>query len=100
MYNVIETFTWDDVSENIIASCDLEQDAFLICDAMRKKAGEGYSYRVEKSKTNGFSIPREMARISENICDNFCKYNDTCEGYFQCEYTNYGGVCPMLRLNF
>lgn len=100
MFNVIERFCWDDISETIIASCDLEQDAVMICDAMKSKSSKGYSYRVEKSKTNGSSIPRELERISENICDNFCKYHDTCEGYFQCEYTNNGGVCPMLRLNF
>ena len=107
MFEVIEIYTWDDVSRIKIAECELKADAEEICKVMNasRVVPEGlpvspYHYVVCDSATNGFSIPRMMAHISEEICSDFCKHNDSCIGYFKCDFTENGGVCPLVKLNF
>ena len=39
-----------------------------------------------------------IEEVSENICDNFCKYRDTCDENCECEWIRNGNECPLDRL--
>lgn len=43
---------------------------------------------------------REILReVSENICDNYCKYRETVDEECLCDVIRDGGSCPLDRLN-
>jgi len=35
---------------------------------------------------------------NKDICDNFCKYRETCDEDFECDWVRSGKDCPMDRL--
>lgn len=37
----------------------------------------------------------KITEICENICDNFCKYRDTCDDNSECEVLREGDMCPL-----
>lgn len=45
------------------------------------------------------SIRQMLQEISEDICDNYCKYRDTADAEFLCDVIRDGGKCPLDRLN-
>ena len=45
-------------------------------------------------------IKEILQEVSENICDNFCKYRDTCDDDNLCDYIRDGSKsCPLDILN-
>lgn len=44
------------------------------------------------------SIAKIAEQVSENICDNFCKYRETCDENRECEWIRSGNECPLDRL--
>lgn len=41
-----------------------------------------------------------LEEMVENICDNFCKYRETCDENAECEYMrNNEGKCPLDVVN-
>ena len=105
MFEVIEIYTWDDVSTTIIAQCELKADAERICESLKKARidmnldKDPYSYVIRDAVTNGFSIPRMLGHISEDICCNYCKYHDGVR-VMRCNYTDKGGICPLDQINW
>lgn len=46
------------------------------------------------------SIKEILVEVSENICDNFCKYRDTSDDDCLCDYIRDGiNSCPLDILN-
>lgn len=46
------------------------------------------------------SIKKILQEVSENICDNFCKYRDTSDDDCLCDYIRDGSKsCPLDILN-
>lgn len=45
------------------------------------------------------SIIQLIEETSEDICDNFCKYRDTCDENCECEWLRSGNNCPLDRMN-
>ncbi len=45
------------------------------------------------------SIRQILQEVSDDICDNYCKYRDTGDEDGLCELTRNGGECPLDRLN-
>ncbi len=45
------------------------------------------------------SIRQILQEVSDDICDNYCKYRDTGDEDGLCELTRDGGECPLDRLN-
>lgn len=43
-------------------------------------------------------ITKIIEQVTENICDNFCKYRDTCDENCECEWIRNGNDCPLERL--
>lgn len=39
-----------------------------------------------------------VSDVAENICDNFCKYRETCDDNFECEYIRKYNKCPFDEL--
>ena len=50
---------------------------------------------LRKKNSNVTSLLEEVA---EDICDNFCKYRDTCDDNCECEHIRKGNTCPLDRL--
>lgn len=44
------------------------------------------------------SITKQIEQVAENICDNFCKYRDTCDENCECEWLRNGNECPLAKL--
>lgn len=44
------------------------------------------------------SITKQIEEITENICDNFCKYRDTCDENCECEWIRDSHDCPLDKL--
>ena len=40
-------------------------------------------------------MQKKIMEICENICDNFCKYRDTCDDNSECEILREGEKCPL-----
>ena len=55
---------------------------------------EGKGERTMKDK----SITQLLEEIREDLCDNYCKYRDTCDENCECDITRDGGTCPLDRL--
>lgn len=47
---------------------------------------------------NKQSITSILQQIAEDICDNYCKYRDTCDEDALCDITRNGGDCPLDML--
>lgn len=45
------------------------------------------------------TIKNILQEISEDICDNYCKYRDTADEDFLCDVIRDGSPCPLDRLN-
>lgn len=45
------------------------------------------------------SIRQILQEVSEDICDNYCKYQDTSDEECLCELIRDGGTCPLDRIN-
>ncbi len=45
------------------------------------------------------SMVQILQEISEDICDNYCKYRDTADEECLCAVIRNGGECPLDRLN-
>lgn len=41
------------------------------------------------------TITKQLEALTENICDNFCKYRDTCDDNCECEWIRQGNDCPL-----
>lgn len=57
----------------------------------------GYPIFSEERKAED-TIPQMLQKITENICNNFCKYNETCDENYECEWIRSGNDCPLDRL--
>ena len=55
---------------------------------------------MEKEKTNLQKSNREIIQeVSEDICDNYCKYRDTTDEENLCNIVRSGKECPLDLLN-
>lgn len=53
---------------------------------------------VEISTSKNTPIYKQLEQIRENICDNFCKYNTTCDENCECDWVRENNSCPLDRL--
>lgn len=44
------------------------------------------------------SIAEQLEEIQSLICDRFCKYGDTTDDDYQCDWLKAGNSCPLDRL--
>lgn len=44
------------------------------------------------------SVTKIIQDVCEKICDDFCKYKDTCDDNCECEYIRNGNTCSLDRL--
>ena len=44
------------------------------------------------------SVTEQIIEVAENICDNFCKYRETCDENCECEWIRQGNSCPLDKL--
>lgn len=44
------------------------------------------------------SVTQQIETTCETICDNFCKYRDTCDKNCECDWIRSGNVCPLDAL--
>lgn len=44
----------------------------------------------------GKTVVRLIVEVSEDICDNFCKYRETVDE--ECEWMRQGNTCPLDKL--
>lgn len=44
------------------------------------------------------SVSQIVQLVSEDICDNYCKYRDTADEENLCDVIRNGGSCPLDRL--
>lgn len=44
------------------------------------------------------TIPQLLEEISEEICNKYCKYHDTCDENAECEPIRNGQGCPLDKL--
>ncbi len=47
---------------------------------------------------NNQSIASMLQQVAEDICDNYCKYRNTCDEEAMCDITRNGGECPLDML--
>lgn len=45
------------------------------------------------------SIREILREVSEDICDNYCKYRETADEECLCDVIREGGSCPLDKLN-
>lgn len=62
--------------------------------ACAEKYGEGPDANGEEK-----TISQTIEEVSEDICDNYCKYRDTADEDNLCERTRNGENCPLDRLH-
>ncbi len=43
----------------------------------------------------GKKIAEQLTALAEDICDNYCKYRETCDDNAECEVIRTGGRCPL-----
>ena len=36
-----------------------------------------------------------LEELAEDICDNYCKYQETCDDNAECDIVRGGGSCPL-----
>ena len=44
------------------------------------------------------SVNKIIEAVCEDICDNFCKYRDTCDDNCECQYIRENNMCPLDKL--
>lgn len=44
------------------------------------------------------NVTKIIESVCEDICDNFCRYRDTCDDNCECEYIREKGCCPLDKL--
>lgn len=44
------------------------------------------------------NIREQLEEVAENICDHFCKYNETCDENAECQWIREGNTCPLDKL--
>lgn len=44
------------------------------------------------------TVRQRIEEVTEDICDNFCKYSNTCNDDCECEWIQEGNACPLDRL--
>ena len=44
------------------------------------------------------SVTKQIELIAEDICDNNCKYRETCDDNAECEVIRSGRKCPLDQL--
>ena len=44
------------------------------------------------------SVTKQIELIAEDICDNYCKYRETCDENAESEIIRAGGSCPLNKL--
>lgn len=49
---------------------------------------------MEKDK----SITDIAEEVAGDICDNFCKYRETCDENAECEWIRNGNKCPLDKI--
>ena len=47
---------------------------------------------------NNQSITSMLQQIVEDICENYCKYRETCDEEAMCDIIRDGGECPLDKL--
>ena len=52
--------------------------------------------KEEKSKKE--SIRQQLEDITGEICDNFCKYRNTCDENNECDWIREGNSCPLDKI--
>lgn len=57
----------------------------------------GYN-KVKESINKVFSIPEQLEKTAEKICDEFCIYRCTCDENAECNYIRCGNTCPLDTL--
>lgn len=48
---------------------------------------------------NNENITHILESVCEDICDNFCKYRDTCDDNCECQYIRDGHSCPLDKIH-
>ena len=41
------------------------------------------------------NVNQILLALTESICDEFCKYRDTCDDSCECEWIRQGNKCPL-----
>ena len=54
--------------------------------------------KITYKKTIG-TIEKILNEVSEDICENYCKYRDTADEECLCDVIRNGGNCPLDRLH-
>ena len=49
---------------------------------------------MEEKKT----IRQQLEDITGEICDNFCKYRNTCDENNECDWIREGNSCPLDKI--
>ena len=49
---------------------------------------------MEEKKT----IRQQLEDIQGDICDNFCKYRNTCDENNECDWVREGNSCPLDKI--
>ena len=52
--------------------------------------------KEEKSKKE--SIRQQLEDIQGDICDNFCKYRNSCDENNECDWIREGNSCPLDKI--
>jgi hypothetical protein len=63
-----------------------------------KGIGENMLENDEKCISLQKTVAMIIEEVSEDICDNYCKYSDTADEDFLCDILRNGGNCPLDRL--
>ena len=45
------------------------------------------------------NIMEQLEEVIENICDNFCKYTETCDENAECQWIREGNTCPLDKIS-
>lgn len=40
-------------------------------------------------------LTEQLQELAEDICDNYCKFRDSCDDNAECEVIRSGGKCPL-----
>lgn len=44
------------------------------------------------------SVTKIIEEVAGEVCDNFCKYRDTCDEECLCDWIREGNPCPLDKL--
>ena len=60
--------------------------------------GGTHSRKNRKPEKVSSTLKSIIQSVSEDICDNYCKFRDTADEDFLCDAIRNGGKCPLDRL--